>query len=232
MKVIKNNTKMTIIANTIIFSVTWGMCHLLKSTVLKRYNFNTSYFLLHFLVNCVITSMCFPYFLTLFKDPNGIESEYEEYGYIRYSFPIIASLHTFHLYNCYDSINLDEIIHHIVTYIFWIIHYYLHHPFYYVSLICMSGVPGGITYLMLFMQKHNMISSLNEKYYSMMLNFWMRGPGCIIYSTLLYDRMIYMNDNNFCPIHLFLIGFTALNGIHFTTTIVESYYRTMYSKIN
>jgi hypothetical protein len=96
----------------------------------------------------------------------------------------------------------------------------------------MSGVPGGITYLMLFMQKHNIISSLNEKYYSMLLNIWLRGPGCIIYSTLLYDRMIYTENIHFCPIHLFLIGFTALNGIHFTTTIIDSYYRMLHSKIN
>jgi hypothetical protein len=223
---------MIFVANAIIFSLTWGICHLLKSTVLNGYNFNTSYFMLHFITNCIITSLCFPYFLTLFKDPNGIESDYEEYGYIRYSFPIIASLHTYHLYNSYDFINLDEIIHHFVTYVFWIICQSLSHPFYYVSLICMSGVPGGITYLMLFMQKHNIMSSLNEKYYSMLLNIWMRGPGCIIYSTLLYDRMIYIKNGDFCPIHLFLIGFTILNGIHFTTTIFDSYYRMLYSKIN
>lgn len=221
---------MTIIENIIIFSLTWGICSSLKLTFLKMYSFNTSYFMLHFITNCVITSLCFPYFLTLFTDPNGIESEYEEYGYIRYSFPIIATLHTYHLYNCYDSIKLDEFLHHVVTYVFWIIVQNLSHPIYYVSLICMSGVPGGITYLMLFMQKRYIISSINEKYYSMMLNIWMRCPGCIIYATLLYDRMIYMNDEKFCPIQLFLISFTALNGIYFTITIVDSYYRMLYSK--
>lgn len=221
---------MGLIENTVIFSVTWGICHLLKLTFLKKYSFNTSYFMLHFLANCVITSLCTPYFLTLFKDPNGIESDYEEYGYILYIFPIIASLHTYHLYNCYDSIKWDEILHHVVTYVFWLIVQYLSHPIYYVGLIWMSGVPGGLTYLMLFMQKHNIINSLNEKYYSMLLNFWIRCPGCVIYATLLYDRMIYMEDGKICPIHLFLISFTALNGIHFTTTIVDSYYRMLYSK--
>ena len=63
--------------------------------------------MLHFIVNCIIVGMCIPYFLTLFKDPNGIESDYEEYSYIRYTFPIINGLHTYHLYNCYKVINND-----------------------------------------------------------------------------------------------------------------------------
>jgi hypothetical protein len=215
----------SLVTQTILFFTTFLSCDILNKTVFKKYSLNITYCALHFLVNCIVTCMCIPYFLTLFKDPNGIESDYEEYGFIRYTYPIIGSLHTFHLYKSFSFIKWDEMLHHIVTYVFWIICEYLSHPFYYISLICLSGIPGGITYLMLFLKSHNILTSLQEKYYSMLINFWMRGPGCIIYSTLLYDRMIYIDDGKFCPIHLFLIGFTMINGIHFTTTIVDSYYR-------
>jgi hypothetical protein len=94
----------------------------------------------------------------------------------------------------------------------------------------MSGIPGGITYYMLFLEKIKAISNIKEKYISMNINFWIRCPGCIIYATILYDRMIYMYDE-ICPIHMFLVFFTLINGIYFTTTIVESYYSKLY-KIN
>jgi hypothetical protein len=214
-----------LIENILIFLISFCFMYLIKNTFLKNYNFTVAYFMLHFIINFIITCMCLPYFLTLFKDPNGIDSEYTEYMYIQYTFPILNALHSYHLYNSYKNINYDEVIHHIITYVFWILNIHLNHPIYYVGLIWLSGVPGGITYLMLFLQNLKIITSLQEKYYSMMINFWIRGPGCIIYSTLLYDRMIYMYDGELCPIHIFIIGFLMINGIHFTTTIVDSYYR-------
>lgn len=41
-------------------------------------------------------------------------------------------------------------------------------------------------------------------------------------------RMIYMYDGEICFIHIFMIGFLIINGIHFTTTIVDSYYRNLF----
>jgi hypothetical protein len=215
-----------VLNNIFIFLLIWNMCFLSKKTILNSYTFNTSYYMQHFIINCIITRLCFPYFLTLFTDPFGIKDDYKEYLYIQYTYPILASLHTYHLYNCYKHIKYDEFIHHILTYIFWIIQNRMDHPFYYVSLIWMSGVPGGLTYLMLFLQKNNIITSLQEKYYSMLLNIWVRAPGCIIYSTLLYVRMNYLFGNS-SYMHLFLIFFTMINGIHFSTTIIDSYYRSL-----
>ena len=232
-----NNTNTNINININMFSqlilgvFTFCSCIFINHMFFKKESFTTSYFMLHFLVNFIITVLCLPYFLTLFYDPNGINETYDNeymdiYWYIKYTYPILIGLHTYHLID-YKNINTSEIIHHIITYIFYYISYKLNHPFYYVHLICMSGVPGGITYYMLFLEKINAIKSITEKYISMNINFWIRCPGCIIYSTLLYDRMIYMYDS-VCPIHLFLIAFSLINGIYFTTTIVESYYTKLY----
>ncbi len=228
-----HNSKFTIPAELFLGLFTFGMCIFFHNMFFKKDSFTTSYFLFHFIVNAIITCMCLPYFLTLFYDPNGINESYDDeyiskYWYIKYTYPILIGLHTYHLID-YKNINTSEIIHHIITYIFYYISYKLQHPFYYVHLICMSGVPGGITYYMLFLEKINGITSITEKYISMCINFWIRCPGCIIYATLLYDRMIYMYES-FCPIHMFLIIFILINGIYFTTTIVESYYTKLYKK--
>lgn len=230
---INHNYNLNIPFEIFIGIFTFVSCIFLHKLFFKNESFSTSYFLMHFIVNSIITLLCLPYFLTLFYDPTGIDEVYDgeymnEFWYIKYTYPILIGLHTYHLID-YKNINTSEIIHHIITYIFYFISYKMQHPFYYVHLICMSGVPGGITYYMLFLEKINGISIITEKYISMCINFWIRCPGCIIYATLLYDRMIYMYES-ICPIHLFLILLTAINGIYFTTTIVESYYSKLYKK--
>ena len=228
-----NNSKIAIPSEIFLGVFTFVSCIFFHNMFFKKVSFTTSYFLFHFVVNAIISCMCLPYFLTLFYDPNGINEKYDneymtKYWYIKYTYPILIGLHTYHLID-YKNINTSEIIHHIITYVFYFISYKMQHPFYYVHLICMSGIPGGITYFMLFLEKINGISNITEKYISMCINFWIRCPGCIIYATLLYDRMIYMYDG-ICPIHMFLVFFTLINGIYFTTTIVESYYSKLYKK--
>ena len=92
----------------------------------------------------------------------------------------------------------------------------------------MSGIPGGITYLMLFLQKFDKIDKMNEKKISMYLNIWLRAPLCIIFSTLLYIKNIqaYNITNDLYNYYLTLnmIIFTSINGIHFMHTITESHY--------
>ncbi len=85
----------------------------------------------------------------------------------------------------------------------------------------MSGIPGGITYLMLFLQKYNLISKIVEKKISMYLNIWFRAPFCIIFATLLYIKSL---ENNMYYETLFMCLFTMINGIHFMHNIIESYY--------
>jgi hypothetical protein len=225
------NQSVNIPLELIISIITFLSCIIFRKLFFNNDSFTISYFLLHFIVNFIITILCIPYLLTMFYDPNGINELYEnqyitEYAHILYTYPILIGLHTYHLLDV-SNINTSEIIHHIVTYIFYMISYKLNHPFYFVHLICMSGIPGGITYYMLFLEKLNIIKNINEKYISMHINFWIRCPGCIIYATLLYDRMIYMYEYIHLP-HMFLILFIMLNGIYFTTTIVDSYYKKLY----
>jgi hypothetical protein len=195
-----NNNNLNIaIPNEILISIfTFVSCIVFHNVFFKKESFTLSYFMFHFIVNTIIFSLCLPYFITMFYDPTGIDETYDgeymnEFWYIKYTYPILIGLHTYHLID-YKNINISEIIHHILTYIFYYISYTMNHPFYYVHLICMSGVPGGITYYMLFLEKVNGISSITEKYISMNINFWIRCPGCIIYATLLYDRMIYLYE--------------------------------------
>ena len=184
-------------------------------------DFNQIYFLLHFIVNLINTILLIPLINHLLSDPLGnklIESEWKSLDII---YPMIIGLHTFHLVHHIRNIKYDEIIHHILTNIFWYYILFLKNPIYIAGIISMSGIPGGITYLMLFLQKYNLISKIVEKKISMYLNIWLRTPFCIIFSTLLYIKSL---ENDMYYETLFMSLFTMINGIHFMHNIIESYY--------
>jgi len=180
----------------------------------------------------IITSIVAPYCLTLLYDPLGITTNYTDYMpnyFILY--PMISGLHTFHLIKSYKNIKIDETIHHIVTYTFALINHIFNHPIYYSNLIFLSGIPGGITYALLFLQKIGKLNYSTEKKISVNINIWVRAPLSIIWSALIYCKYIYEYKTNFhLALTLISMFFITLNGIHFKNTIVESYYKHLFVK--
>lgn len=216
------------IKNEILYSgIYLSILYFISSLLKSKYDDSTQYFIIHFIHNMIITSIVTPYCLTMFWDPIGVNNDYLLYkNNYDFLFPMISGLHTFHLLKSYKKIQFDEIIHHVITYAFGFINHILSHPFYYSYLIIVSGIPGGITYLLLFLQKIGYITSLTEKKISYLLNVWVRAPFTVVWATLAYSRLIYVEDIVLNKI-LILISmfFIPLNGIHFMTTIAQSYHK-------
>lgn len=199
-------------------------------------DFNQKYFILHFIVNLINTLILIPLIFIMINDPLLKTQELIKWNSLSYIYPMLIGLHTFHLIHHLKEIKYDEIIHHIVTHIFWYgITYCKTNPLYIAPMIAMSGIPGGITYLMLFLQKFGRVSKLTEKYISMNLNIWIRAPICIASSVLMYVKNIeeYQIENNYFNyyITLFMILFTFINGVHFMNNIIDSYYHSYFNKI-
>ena len=184
-------------------------------------DFNHIYFLLHFIVNLINTILLIPLVKHLLSNPLGNNLIVSDWYNLDIIYPMIIGLHTFHLVHHIKNIKYDEIIHHIITHIFWYFIHILKNPLYIAGIITMSGIPGGITYLMLFLQKYNLVTKITEKKISMYLNIWFRAPVCIIFSTLLYIKSL---ENDMFYGTLFMCLFTMINGIHFMHNIIESYY--------
>ena len=220
------------------FILSIGVFYGLNHYVEKKYDLVSShiYFILHFFVNLFISITILTYIFAFISDPLGIKYDLDQssynpsYNIIYWCYPILAGLHTFHVIIGWSSINLDEKIHHILTYVFWIIIHNAGHPIYVFSLLGMSGIAGGLTYLMLFFQKFNMlVTKEQEKYISYIVNIWIRSPLCIIFATLYLCRMSYLDDLEEQNIYntwgmVFVSIFTIVNGIHFGDTITKSYY--------
>ena len=200
-------------------------------------DFNQKYFILHFIVNLINTLILIPLIWIMFSDPLLITQELIPWNSLDYIYPMLIGLHTFHLIHHLKEIKYDEIIHHIITHVFWyILNYCKTNPLYMAPMIVMSGIPGGITYLMLFLQKFGHLTKLTEKYISMNLNIWMRAPICISSAVLMYvknteEYKIEKNDFNYY-MTLIMIFFTFINGVHFMNNIIDSYYNSYFNKIN
>lgn len=206
-----------------------GILFVLSNILTKKFSYDdsTQYFIIHFIHNMIITSIVAPYCFYMISDPIGINSDSNiDKKYYDFLFPMISGLHTFHLIKSYKKIQLDEMLHHIITYAFSIVNYILVHPFYYSYLIIVSGIPGGITYLLLFLQKLKYIDFTTEKKISYLLNVWIRAPFTIVWSTLAYNRLIYIEELIINKMLIIMsMFFISLNGIHFMTTIAQSYHK-------
>lgn len=198
----------------------------------KKNDFNMIYFLLHFIVNLFNTICILPFLYNFILDPLFLES-YDNYSWLIYLYPALVSLHNFHMIHNLKQINSDEIIHHILTYSFWGLILYLQHPIYIASLIIMSGIPGGITYGLLFLRKLNLIESITEKRISKDLNVWIRSPGCVMFGFLYIIRTLILNYSIYdLYMNIFIAIWTMINGIHFMDNICESYYTIVANKKN
>ena len=211
----------------VIFVIFYIIFELLHYILSNKFTFNEIYFILHVIVNTIIIILCISCSILFFDDPLGLYLTNESCPEIYYNYPILASLHVLHMRYNINHIDISEMIHHILSFVFWGLTNYLNHPIYILSLVGMSGIAGGITYLLLFLVKQNIINKITEKQISTYLNLWIRQPLCSIFAIIFMTRLCYIDDkysyfDKICII--FMAFFTFINGTYFMKTILRSYY--------
>lgn len=188
---------------------------------LNRY-FKNNYYLLHFISNMIITYYSYNDVIltyTNFYDALNVNIDY---------LPTIItySLHSYHIINYYNKLVFDDWLHHILMCgialpIGNIVNSgtMLNH-----SLFFLTGIPGGLNYLLLFLNRNGYVSRMTQKKLNHTLNVWIRAPGCISHSAL----TIILAFHSKKQLHEFvLILFTALltywNGMYFMDKVVSDY---------
>lgn len=184
---------------------------------------NTKYFLLHFLVNMYILHLVWRDAVQTVWDP----IDYKQTDI--YPSVVTVLFHTYHVL-LYNDIPRDEKIHHLVNvYITSPLLWFNYNKVCNFALSIMMGLPGGLTYGLLFLKDIGIINPIIEKHISANLNLWLRCPGAICVAFIIYIQMRYNPDEfNGLP---FITGIVSIigtywNGIYFMKTIVES--RTIY----
>jgi hypothetical protein len=196
-----------LIGYTLLFCLYHKLCPL---------NYATRYFFAHVIHNLFVSIYTFSVILSLLNNP----IQKNMYQYIPQEFcSFLAALHIYHL--IFYKISYDEIYHHVLSIYF---HFYPLNKFLLASLFFMTGIPGGITYLMLIFVKYGYMQKITEKKVSKNLNLWCRMPGILFFASLLFLNIYQNYKNNIYPSiqDLLTLFFMVWNPIHFTKTIVES----------
>lgn len=172
------------------------------------------YFFAHFLHNILVAFFTVPTIKEVLINP--IQNNQDLYILVpSYLTSILGALHIYHL--TFYKIGFDEIFHHIFAIYF---HFFKLNKMLLASLFFMTGLPGGITYLLLILVRYNFITKLTEKRISKHLNLWCRMPGILFFASILLLNMI---NNPFEIQNYLTIFYMFWNSIHFTKTITESY---------
>lgn len=203
-----------------ILTITTLLCFIDK--YITDNNIKGAYYFNHFIINSLITYFCYNDVILCYTDFNNILNNPINF----YSIYLTFSLHFYHVIMYYQKFVFDDWLHHIIM-----VFFSLPMSFYFNcgqimghSLFFMTGLPGGINYFLLFLQRNNLIEKQTQKYYNYHLNLWIRMPGCMATTTL---TLLYLNLFVTDIIGIFLSLFISLshywNGIYFTEQVVRNY---------
>jgi hypothetical protein len=190
-------------------------------------NKNRRWYLVHAIANTFVVYYGINNLVECFKDPFLIMKE--KYSKNTFLLDFVVALHLYHIINSYKNLRLIDWIHHLVSCILVgyssllvcnekMINYIL-------FFIC--GLPGGIDYYLLSLEKYNIINKLFEKKINIYLHMCIRLPGILFGAFIVYLNLIYnpYKNYNYCEniILLLIMILNCINAIYFSIDVCVNY---------
>ncbi len=184
------------------------------------------WFFTHAIANTFITIYTFENFITCLYEPL-LMAEDNINDYLPMN--VAISLHLFHLISSYNNLTIIDWIHHLVSCLFcgFISQIFINGKMTQYALFFLCGLPGGIDYYLLTLNKYGLINKITEKKINVYLNMCIRLPGILFgtfasYICLLYnfnEKMTFI-QNLVLTICNFLNTF---NVMYFAIRVVQNY---------
>ena len=183
---------------------------------------NKPYYLLHSIANWGIVYYTYPIvrdtYLNICNSNNLINNPM--------SYQICSALHIYHIIRY--KMSKEDIKHHIPTLVVLSIPLFNISQSPLVSHIAffLCGLPGAIDYMLLFLSRNNIIYRITEKKWNVYLNLYLRCPGAIITSALVFKQfqeqpnMFYFNQ--LCC--LGVASFSFWNGTYYLRNVIGDYH--------
>ena len=163
---------------------------------------STRWFLLHFAANMLVCVTAALPLYTAFTDPyNSANSiKYDNDGFFAASsawpLTLINAVHVYHMIGGFSLSSADYFHHCLFIPLLGFPGQVLPWgPGQAAGAFFISGLPGGLTYLMLALVKLGWMSGIKEKRITANLNSWVRVPGILITAFLVYQAAIYGNHS-------------------------------------
>lgn len=191
---------------------------------LIRKRFQNPYYFIHSINNAIVVYYTFPAIEYSIKNINNLL----DYNSSPESVILTGALHAYHIIEYKDQLIYYDYLHHgTMCFIALPLGIYVNFgPMMDFALFFLSGLPGAIDYMLLFLVRNNFIKRMTEKKINNQINLWIRCPGCISQATI--SAVICLGD--YYDVSYFdksLIFITMLlvywNGIYFMKLVVADY---------
>lgn len=191
----------------------------------------TRWFLLHFIANMlVVVTSAVPLYYTLADPYNAVSSaKYTNKSFFGASsswpLTVVNAAHVYHMLGGF-SLGGADYFHHLLfvpllgfpgQVLPW-------GPVQPAGAFFISGLPGGLTYLMLGLVKLGLMNAVKEKRVTANLNAWVRTPGILITSFLCYQGAIYGNHSlpsTLCVVPSVILG--PFNALYYNKQAVANF---------
>lgn len=221
--------------NYVLEGIFYMMCCILVDFIAEKFKIEGRYYLVHTICNFFITLLTF----------NDLIFTYVNFlDFINYPMnfraaTITFALHIYHTIWYFKKLRFDDWLHHILTCglalpltMFVNCGSLLGH-----SLFFLTGLPGGIDYFLLFLNRNGYINKMTEKKINNYLNLWIRCPGCISQAVVTaagYSMINSLDDSLLSTYDLYTGVITGLivfwNGVYFMNQVVVNYAIESYKK--
>ena len=201
------------------------MCWLLDVSLIKpRLSPKSRFFALHFVLNMCVVVAAAPDVYRAFTNPTTAFNGASQSMWAN------SAIVAIHFYHCLAfDLTASDIFHHLL---FVTILCGLAIPFKQTGGVAnnfgcffLSGLPGGIDYLMLVLVKEGYMKKMTEKYWNKMINVWLRGPAMSVYSTLAWVSWWSGNAGTPNVVLLAVVLLHFFNGQYYAEMAVATYHR-------
>jgi hypothetical protein len=134
------------------------------------------YYLLHALHNAAVVVMTWPDVVATVTDVHGLSAYPANVG----AAALVTGLHVYHIVRYRATLRFDDWLHHALMIGVCIPSglAFATTPLMGYALFFTTGLPGGISYASLFLQRNGWLERLTEKRINTAMNVWIRSPGC------------------------------------------------------
>eukprot|EP00128_Syssomonas_multiformis_P012307 Colp12_sorted_trinity150504_noHs@12316 len=179
------------------------------------------WFILHAIGNFAAVIFCLEDLYLSFSDPlHALDGKASLFP-VR----IIAAIHIYHCV-VFKDLRREDWVHHILMagVICGVGMYFEPGPLMNVLSFFLSGLPGGIDYVLLTLVKNNKMDRLEEKKWNSAINAWLRAPGCAIAAFMIYMNRLYSHDDVSWLIVLVPMLLTFINGQYYGEQAIGNYH--------
>jgi hypothetical protein len=184
--------------------------------------FQKPYYAVHVLHNIGIVALTAGDLVRVF-------SQFYEIPYLPFNWPAVCLCYALHFYHCivyWRSFHLDDWLHHIlmIGVAMPLGSTVSAGPLMGFSLFFTTGLPGAISYTMLFAEKNGWITRTTSKRWNAAANVWIRAPGCSAQAALTLASLL---SNRTTTTWEFTVGLCTAtlnywNGQYFMQQVVAS----------